>query len=133
MLGARVHPLQCRSDRLHFQLYSEPSPFCAGEPEDPGNTRLAFDAVCLTYPGRRVPALDNVSFAVPPGRHFGICGRTGAGKSSILTALFQLSPLQKGAIRVGNVDLSQVSTGYATFLPIVLRQCSSDPPHLQFH
>lgn len=82
--------------------------------QDPGDSSLVFESVCLTYPGRRVPALDHVSFTVPAGSHFGICGRTGAGKSSILTALFQLSPLQHGSIQIGTVNLAAVSAGCAS-------------------
>eukprot|EP00892_Ulva_mutabilis_P005343 jgi/Ulvmu1/3180/UM015_0221.1 len=89
---------------------------------DPGVPSLTFDGVSLTYPGRQVPALDHVSFTVPPGWHFGICGRTGAGKSSILTALFQLSSLQHGSVHVGDIDLSKVSTSTLQSLLAVVPQ-----------
>lgn len=73
-----------------------------------GDATLAFRNVSLTYPGRRVPALDRVSFVLPAGKHVGICGRTGAGKSSLLNALFQLSTIQEGSIRVGRLDITEL-------------------------
>jgi len=86
--------------------------WCAGvSVPDPQSSSLTFESVCLTYPGRRVPALDYVSFTVQAGWHFGICGRTGAGKSSILTALFQLAPLHHGSIRIGTLDMAGLSAG----------------------
>ena len=64
----------------------------------------------LTYPGRHLPALLSVSLTVQPGERVGVCGRTGAGKSSLLNAVFQLAALHSGAICVGGVDLAHMSS-----------------------
>jgi ABC-type multidrug transport system fused ATPase/permease subunit len=69
---------------------------------------LAFENVCATYPTRRVPALNGITFRVPAGQHVGICGRTGAGKSTLLNAIFRLVPLDSGHIYLGSLDLAAV-------------------------
>ncbi|TDM99078.1 methionine ABC transporter ATP-binding protein, partial [Lactobacillus crispatus] len=50
----------------------------------PGTVR--FEAVSKTYPSAAGPvrALDSVDLAIPAGAIFGIIGRSGAGKSSLL-------------------------------------------------
>ena len=76
---------------------------------------LILDRVTLTYPGRDQPALSDVSLHVEAGQHVGICGRTGAGKSSLLNAIFQLTAIQSGTVSVGGVDLANVSRKCALF------------------
>lgn len=53
----------------------------------------------------------NISFKLAASRHaagahVGICGRTGAGKSSLLAALLRLTPISTGRITVDGVDVS---------------------------
>jgi ABC-type hemin transport system ATPase subunit len=52
--------------------------------------------------------LRGVSLQLAPGEKLGVCGRTGAGKSSLLVALFRLAELHAGAIRVDGVDIARV-------------------------
>lgn len=53
-------------------------------------------------------ALNGVSFSTHPGEKLGVVGRTGAGKSSLLTALLRLAPLARGRILIDGVDISKL-------------------------
>ena len=53
--------------------------------------------------------LCGLSFTVQPGHKVGIVGRTGAGKSSVLVALFRIAdPLQAGEIRIDGLSIAAV-------------------------
>ncbi|KNC80111.1 hypothetical protein SARC_07522, partial [Sphaeroforma arctica JP610] len=53
-------------------------------------------------------ALDKVSFSVKDGQRYGICGRTGAGKSSLIAAAFRLAECTEGRILIDGVDISTI-------------------------
>lgn len=46
--------------------------------------------------------LKGINFEIHPGEKIGIIGRTGSGKTSLIQALFQFYPLEKGAISLNN-------------------------------
>jgi len=50
--------------------------------------------------------LRNVSFATRAGERIGVCGRTGAGKSSLTLALFRILEAESGSIWIDGVDIS---------------------------
>lgn len=54
------------------------------------------------------PALDNISFTIPPGQKVGICGRTGSGKSTLLATLFRTVDLSQGRILIDDIDIATV-------------------------
>lgn len=75
-------------------------------PHWPEYGRIAFTSVSVTYDPQTPPVLRDVSFTIAGGERVGICGRTGAGKSSLLLALFRLVPCTGGRIEIDGVDLA---------------------------
>lgn len=67
---------------------------------------VSFKNVYLKYRDYLAPALSDVSIEVAPCERIGLAGRTGAGKSSILSALLRVAPLSHGRIHVDCVDIS---------------------------
>ncbi len=53
--------------------------------------------------------LQEISFAIQPGRVLGILGRTGSGKSTLTRLLFRLYDPTHGAVKLGGLDLRAVS------------------------
>jgi ATP-binding cassette subfamily C protein CydCD len=84
----------------------------ADGPGVPGPRREAAAAIALhgvtfTYPGRRRPALQDVSFTVPAGAMVALVGPSGAGKTTIASLLLRFWDPDAGAITLGGHDLRQ--------------------------
>jgi ABC-type multidrug transport system fused ATPase/permease subunit len=54
------------------------------------------------------PAIHNITLSIQPGQKVAICGRSGSGKSSLLSTLFGLLDYT-GAILVDGLDISRMS------------------------
>lgn len=67
---------------------------------------LEFEDVSLRYRPGLPLSLDGLTFTLQHGSRCAIVGRTGAGKSSLTTALFRLVELESGSIKLDGVDLS---------------------------
>ena len=60
-------------------------------PEWPTKGAIRFENATLRYRDDFKPALTNINFHIEPKMKVGVVGRTGAGKSSLLHALFRLT------------------------------------------
>lgn len=74
----------------------------------PENGQVIFKDVTLNYDRQEKPALKNLDFTVEPKQMIGIVGRTGAGKSSLMNALFRLADI-KGEIYIDNIATSDIA------------------------
>lgn len=54
-------------------------------------------------------SLNGISFETNSSEKIGIIGRTGAGKSSLLTALYKMCEISSGDILIDGVNLSKIS------------------------
>ena len=73
-----------------------------------GGSARAASAVkhlLLRYAGSARPALDDVSFALPPSGRFALVGRNGSGKSSLIRILLGLQRSYTGEVRLGGCDI----------------------------
>ena len=66
---------------------------------------IVFDNYTMSYRPGLPRILDGLSLMIPAGRKVGIVGRTGAGKSSLMQALFRMVHHQAGDIRIGGQSL----------------------------
>lgn len=55
-------------------------------------------------------SLNGVSFETTSSEKIGVIGRTGAGKSSLLAALYKMCDISSGAIFIDAVNLSKISS-----------------------
>ncbi|KAF3782031.1 ABC transporter C family member 2 [Nymphaea thermarum] len=68
---------------------------------------IKFEDVVLRYRPELPPVLHGLSFTVLQSEKVGIVGRTGAGKSSMLNALFRIVELEQGRIYIDEYDVAK--------------------------
>ncbi|KII89764.1 hypothetical protein PLICRDRAFT_39929 [Plicaturopsis crispa FD-325 SS-3] len=74
----------------------------------PSQGQVEITDAVLKYRPELPPVLKGLSMLVKGGEKIGIVGRTGAGKSSIMTALFRIVELSSGTISIDGVDISKI-------------------------
>ncbi|KAG7207731.1 hypothetical protein KM043_009345 [Ampulex compressa] len=75
--------------------------------EWPQEGKVEFKGVFMRYAPLEPPVLKNLNFAIQPREKIGIVGRTGAGKSSLISAIFRLADLE-GVIEIDGIDVSEI-------------------------
>ncbi|KAL8033739.1 hypothetical protein ABFX02_13G178200 [Erythranthe guttata] len=73
----------------------------------PSAGSIRFEDVVLRYRPELPPVLHGISFTISPSDKVGIVGRTGAGKSSMLNALFRIVELERGRVLIDDCDISK--------------------------
>lgn len=77
-------------------------------PTWPEHGAVQFVNVDLAYRSGLPLALRSLTFSIQASERIGVVGRTGAGKSSLITAIYRLVELSAGQILVDGIDISTV-------------------------
>jgi len=91
--------------------------FLSIEPEIRNNTNektailgtITFENVSFTYDDTNIEALKNLSFAINKGETLAILGKTGSGKSTVLSLISRLYDVTDGRIAIDGTEISQVN------------------------
>ncbi len=67
--------------------------------------KIAFKNVSIIYDDTNIEALKNISFTVNKGETLAILGKTGSGKSSILSLISRMYDVSNGEILIDNIDI----------------------------
>lgn len=70
---------------------------------------IEFQNVDFTYDDTNIHALKNVSFTVKKGETIAILGKTGSGKSTILSLISRLYDIDSGHIKIDGIEIDQVN------------------------
>ncbi|RRV04973.1 ATP-binding cassette domain-containing protein [Pseudomonas sp. v388] len=76
---------------------------------DLNRAHVRFVSLGKTYEGRQGPvqALGNIDLAIQRGEIFGIIGRSGAGKSSLIRTINRLEQPSSGRVLIDQVDIAE--------------------------
>ncbi len=96
------------AERIDEVLSATPSTAGAGEAPLPADGTVEVDDVTFGYPGAEKPVLTHVSFTAEPGQVTAIVGSTGAGKTTLVSAIANLFTPQGGEVRIGGVPVSHL-------------------------
>jgi ABC-type multidrug transport system fused ATPase/permease subunit len=80
----------------------------AVSPQWPEKGRVDFTRFEASYSADSVMVLKDVDLDIHHGEKVGICGRSGAGKSSVLGSLLHLLEFRSGQIQIDGVDIARV-------------------------
>jgi ABC-type multidrug transport system fused ATPase/permease subunit len=94
---------------LEEELEPEPEDITPVSSKWPSLGEIRFEDVVMPYLPGKPPVLKGISFSIREGEKIGVVGRTGAGKSSLIVALYRLAEISEGSIYVDSVDCSTVS------------------------
>ena len=109
---AEVENAMNATERIHYygtELEEEPPLHLTSVPHEwPQKGEIIFDAVEMRYRDGLPLVLQGLNLTVAGGERIGIVGRTGAGKSSIMSTLFRLIELSGGSISIDGINIATV-------------------------
>ena len=78
-------------------------------PEWPSRGDINFRNLSAGYSLTSESVLKDLELTVPSGQKLAICGRTGSGKSSLISTLFGLLHIKSGSITIDGISTSEVN------------------------
>ncbi|KAG7002238.1 multidrug resistance protein fer6 [Physcia stellaris] len=109
---AEVENAMNATERIHYygtELDEEPPLHLTDVPSNwPDRGEIIFNEVQMRYREGLPLVLQGMNMKVAGGERIGIVGRTGAGKSSIMSTLFRLVELSGGSISIDGINIATI-------------------------
>jgi len=108
-VSSLVQEAEASQKRINEFLKIEPEIKNKSEENTEIRGEVEFKNVTFTYEDTNITALQNISFKVKKGDTLAILGKTGSGKSSILSLITRMYDVKKGAITIDGKNIDQVN------------------------
>jgi ATP-binding cassette subfamily B protein len=93
-------------DRINRILHTRPLVRDEGGSSFSGNMRGKIEFVNLDFSYNHQRILHKINLTIEPGRTVGLVGMTGSGKSTLVSLLGRLYPVERGRILIDGVDIN---------------------------
>ena len=113
-LGFVINTLQrgaASMERINNILNEKPEIVNIDNPINLENIKgqIEFKNVSFKYPGTNQYALENISFLIKEGQSLAILGRTGSGKTTVVSLLLRLYDISEGTITFDDIEIGDLS------------------------
>ena len=108
-VSSMVQEAEASQKRLNEFLKIEPEIKNKNENKSVIEGSISFENVSYTYDDTNITALKNISFTVQKGETLAILGKTGSGKSTILSLISRMYDVTEGAIKIDKNEISTIN------------------------
>ncbi|WP_367751850.1 ABC transporter ATP-binding protein [Flavobacterium sp. WC2430] len=108
-VSSMVQEAEASQKRLNEFLKTEPEIQNTNTEKSNVEGEIVFDNVSFTYEDTKIKALKGISFKVNKGETLAILGKTGSGKSTILSLISRLYDATDGAIKIDAKEISSLN------------------------
>ena len=108
-VSSMVQEAEASQKRLNEFLKIEPEIRNKNENKSIIEGSISFENVSYTYEDTNIKALQNISFTVKKGETLAILGKTGSGKSTILSLISRMYDVSEGEINIDKNEISSIN------------------------
>lgn len=108
-ISSMVQEAEASQKRINEFLKEVPEIQNKEEHPTPIDGHIEFKNVSFTYEDTNIVALKNVTFEINKGETVALFGKTGSGKSTILSLISRLYDIEKGEILIDKTPIDQVN------------------------
>lgn len=108
-VSSMVQEAEASQKRLNEFLKTEPEIQNTNTAKTNVEGEIVFENVSYTYEDTNINALKGISFKVKKGETLAILGKTGSGKSTILSLISRLYDTTEGSIKIDNQKISNLN------------------------
>lgn len=108
-VSSLIQEAEASQKRINEFLKIEPDIKNNSTSSTPIQGEIEFKNVTFTYEDTNITALENISFKVNKGETLAILGKTGSGKSTILSLITRLYDVQQGSVSMDKKPLDKLN------------------------